>query len=63
MLLVFEPKGLERQAVLARAHFALHGPRDAPPLPIGYDEREQTKRHLVATIAALEALVNTGDLG
>ena len=44
MLLVFEPKGLERQAALARAHFALHGPQDAPPLPIGYDEREQTKR-------------------
>ncbi len=44
MLFVLEPKGLERQATLAREHFALNGPPDAPPLPIGYDEREQTKR-------------------
>jgi hypothetical protein len=44
MLIVFEPKGLERKATLAPAHFALHGPSNAPPLPIGYDEREHTKR-------------------
>ncbi len=43
MLFVLEPKGLKRQAQLARQHFALHGPRDAPPLPLGYDERESVK--------------------
>jgi hypothetical protein len=43
MLFVFEPKGLKRKAQLARQHFALYGPSDAPPLPIGYNERESTK--------------------
>jgi hypothetical protein len=43
MLFVFEPEGLELKAKLAREHFARHGPPDAPPLPIGYNEREQTK--------------------
>jgi hypothetical protein len=43
MLVVFEPEGLEDKARLAREHFALNGPPDAPPLPIGYDERESTK--------------------
>ena len=43
MLIVFEPKGLEGKAQFARQHFALHGPSDAPPLPLGYDERESVK--------------------
>lgn len=43
MLFVFEPRGLERRATPAREHFALNGPPDAPPLPIGYNEREHTK--------------------
>src|SRR5438128_980675 len=54
MLLVFEPKGLGRQAALAREHFALHAPPNAPPLPIGYDEREQMKRQ--GTLAKLVSL-------
>ena len=37
------PKGLKRKAQLARQHFALHGPSDAPPLPLGYNERERIK--------------------
>jgi hypothetical protein len=44
MLFVLEPRGLQRKARLAREAFALNGPPDAPPLPIGYDEREHTKR-------------------
>jgi hypothetical protein len=44
LLFVLEPEGLERQAQFAREIFALNGPSDAPPLPIGYDEREATKR-------------------
>ena len=44
MLFVLEPEGLECQAQFAREMFALNGPSDAPPLPIGYDEREHTKR-------------------
>jgi hypothetical protein len=43
MLFVFEPRGLQRKAKLAREAFALNGPPDAPPLPIGYNEREHTK--------------------
>jgi hypothetical protein len=43
MIFVLEPKGLEYKAQLARQHFALHGPRDAPPLPLGYYERESIK--------------------
>jgi hypothetical protein len=43
MLFVLEPKGLKRKAQLARRQFALHGPPDAPPLPIGYNERESIK--------------------
>jgi hypothetical protein len=37
------PKGLKRKAQLARQHFALHGPRDAPLLPLGHNERESIK--------------------
>jgi hypothetical protein len=44
MLFVLEPKGLEHKAQLAREHFAHSGPSDAPCLPIGYNEREDTKR-------------------
>jgi hypothetical protein len=43
MIFVLEPKGLERKAQLAREAFARSGPPDAPPLPIGYNEREHTK--------------------
>jgi hypothetical protein len=43
MISVLEPKGLKRKAQLARQHFALHGPRDAPPLPLGHNERESIK--------------------
>ena len=54
MLFVFEPKGLKRKAQLARLHFALHGPRDAPPLPIGYNERERVKgTSPLATLATI----------
>ena len=56
MLIVFEPEGLERQAKLAREHFAIHGPSDAPPFPIGYNEREDTKRQgWLAKIVSLYA--------
>ena len=56
MLFVLEPKGLQRKAELAREHFALNGPSDAPSLPIGYDEREHTKRQgLLAKIVGLYA--------
>jgi hypothetical protein len=52
MLIVIEPEGLEREAQLARAHFAANGPPDAPPLPLSYDEREDLKGgglpHIVA---------------
>ena len=44
MLFVLEPKGLQLKARLAREAFAVNGPPDAPLLPIGYDEREDTKR-------------------
>ena len=45
MLIVFERKVLGRRAALARETLsALHAPPNAPPLPIGYDEREETKR-------------------
>ena len=44
------PRG--RRARFARKWFALNGPSDAPPLPLGYDEREDLKvgglKHLVA---------------
>ena len=53
MLFVFEPKGLKRKAQLARQHFALHGPRDAPALPLGYNERESIKgKSPLATIVS-----------
>jgi hypothetical protein len=42
-------------ALAAREWFAKHGPPDAPPLPLSYDEREGLKRgdlgHLVALYA------------
>lgn len=44
MIFVLEPKGLELKAQLAREDFARTGPPDAPPFPIGYAEREETKR-------------------
>ncbi|ERR1035437_7056282 len=43
MIFVLEPRGLQRKARLAREAFALNGPPDAPPLPIGYYEREHMK--------------------
>ena len=56
MLFVLEPKGLQLKARLAREAFALNGPPDAPLLPIGYDEREDTKRQgPLAKIVALYA--------
>jgi hypothetical protein len=42
-IFVLDPEGLEDQAELARLHFALHGPSDAPLLPLGYNERECIK--------------------
>ncbi len=32
------------RALLAREHFAIYGPADAPPLPLSYIEREDLKR-------------------
>jgi hypothetical protein len=47
------PRG--RRALAARKWFKLHGPPDAPPLPLGYNEREDLKvgglKHLVAWYA------------
>jgi hypothetical protein len=45
------------RALLAREYFAKHGPADAPPLPLSYDEREDLKggRGLLAYIVALYA--------
>jgi hypothetical protein len=47
------PRG--RRALAARKWFELHGPPDAPPLPLGYNEREALKRgglpHIVAWYA------------
>jgi hypothetical protein len=42
---------------VARAHFAKHGPADAPPLPLSYDEREDIKegRGLLSYLVALHA--------
>lgn len=33
-----------RRALLAREHFALHGPADALPLPLSHAEREDVKQ-------------------
>jgi hypothetical protein len=44
------PRG--RRALAARKWFELHGPPDAPPLPLGYDEREALKRGGVSHIFA-----------
>ena len=48
--LLHNPRG--RRARFARKWFALNSPPDAPPLPLGYDEREDLKvgglKHLVA---------------
>jgi hypothetical protein len=50
-----QQKRLGRQALFARVWFELHGPIDARPLPLGYDEREALKRgglpHIVAWYA------------
>ena len=47
------PRG--RRALAARKWFELHGPPDAPPLPLGHNEREDLKvgglKHLVAWYA------------
>jgi hypothetical protein len=56
MLIVYEKPGLELKAQLAREHFARNGPPDAPPLPIGYNEREAIKgKGGLSTLAALYA--------
>ena len=51
--LAHSPRG--RRARFARKWFALNSPPDAPPLPLGYDEREDLKvgglKHLVAWFA------------
>ena len=44
------PRG--RRARFARKWFKLNGPPDAPPLPLGYDEREALKRGGVSHIVA-----------
>ncbi len=41
--MVIKPAGLTEKAQLARQHFAVHAPADAPPLPLGYHERESMK--------------------
>jgi hypothetical protein len=43
---------LGRRALSARKWFDLYGPPDAPPLPLGYDEREALKRGGLPTIVA-----------
>jgi hypothetical protein len=43
MSIVSELPDLEHKAQLAREHFALNGPPDAPVLPVRYFERECTK--------------------
>lgn len=49
-------KALEQKAQLARQHFAQHGPPDAPPLPLGYDERDSIKgRSPLKTMVSLYA--------
>jgi hypothetical protein len=57
---VHSPRG--RRARFAREWFALNGPHDAPPLPLGYDEREDLKvgglKHLVAWYACSLACRN-----
>ena len=47
----------KRRAYLAREYFAKHGPADAPPLPLSYDEREDLKegRGLLSYLVALFA--------
>ncbi len=44
-----------RQALAAREWFKRNGPADAPPLPLGYDEREDLKvgglKHIIAWYA------------
>jgi hypothetical protein len=55
-----QEKDIARRALLAREHFALFGPPDAPPLPVSYGERELLKGgglpHIVAWFArSLEA--------
>jgi hypothetical protein len=53
--LAISEKGLWPQAQAAREWFAIHGPADAPPLPLTYAEREDLKRggvtHLIAWYA------------
>jgi hypothetical protein len=44
-----------RRALLAREWFAIHGPADAPPLPVSYGEREHLKIGGLSTIVALYA--------
>jgi hypothetical protein len=51
--LLHNPRG--RRALRARKLFALNGPPDAPPLPLGYNEREDLKvggqNHVIAYFA------------
>lgn len=53
--LVAKEKGLGPYGQRAREWFAKHGPPDAPPLPLCYNEREKLKRgglcHIVAWYA------------
>jgi len=53
--LVANEKGLRPRAQRAREWFAKHGPADAPPLPLSYDEREHLKRGDLGHIVALYA--------
>jgi hypothetical protein len=54
---VVRQKRLACLALAARDWFVIHGPADAPPLPVSYDEREDLKdgHGLLAYIVALYA--------
>jgi hypothetical protein len=54
---VVRQKRLSCLALSAREWFAIHGPADAPPLPVSYNEREDLKggHGLLAYIVALYA--------
>ena len=48
-------KRMARRALMARIHFSVNGPHDAPPLPLSYGEREDLKIGGLPTIVALYA--------
>src|SRR5436305_102072 len=48
-------KRLARRALAAREWFAKHGPPDAPPLPLSYNDREDLKRGGIGHLVALYA--------